>query len=93
MVIEFLASHQLEGINLYITPSDDNLSGKYVSLSDYKALEDEFGKDYKQCAEYMLKLEALLKRWNEIAPELTVSQFITTPELSQLIQDTSEAIK
>ena len=79
MIIEFYRRYQYDSA-YYTNQAGDN-SGEYVSLADYQ------------------KLEALLKRWNEIAPFLTdtVDEGLrhpdVSPELSQLIQDTSEAIK
>ena len=58
--------------------------------------EEDFSGEYVSLAEYQ-RLEALLKRWNEIAPNLSDYQIdgtpITSDKLIQLIQDTQEVLK
>ena len=75
--------------------------GQYVSLAEYQELKDKA----IVCANDVIRLVALLKRWNEIAPDLFNDElFNTNPlmlewtptksdELTQLIQNTSEVLK
>ena len=74
-------------------------SGEYVPLAEYQELEDKA----IVCANDVIRLVALLRRWNEIAPDLAIDTdtydedsnsyiLAKSPELAQLIQDTQETL-
>ena len=71
-----------DGTYRMITPMDipADLSGEYVSLAEHQ------------------RLQALLNHWNELSHNLTIINdspdfWLLYDKLTQLIQDTSEAVK
>ena len=87
----------LGGVDYYTAPkSEEDFSGEYVSLAECQALEEALERSYERCGQAMSKLETLLKRWNEIAPELILDSHTkrsVIEQLTQLIQDTQEVLK
>ena len=89
---------------LYGTADKDDNSGEYVSLAEYQELNQQYQEladnskiSILSLVEQRSQLRELLKRWNEIAPELfntygIIRNRYKTPELTQLIQDTQEVV-
>ena len=96
-VFEFIYyENQWEHGQYKCNQSGDN-SGEYVSLAEYQALKEALERSYERCGQAMSELEALLKRWNEIAPGASwvidnADNSDLSDEIDKLIQDTRETL-
>ena len=103
-VVKFDFYGMRSNYNLYKCNQAGDNSGEYVPLAEYQELERMIALDTTSQIE-LSKLRTLLKRWNEIAPDLFNDElFNTNPlmlewtptksdDLTQLIQDTDEVLK
>ena len=87
------------GIASYNANRSEDISGEYVPLAEYKALETHM----QSLATEVYELKGLLRRWVEIEPalfndeewnrEAEVYENCQTSALQQLLLDCKEAIK
>ena len=101
-VIKFLIYQNLTGElgGLYYSDVPGDSSGEYVSLAEYQDLQKTLSQ-ITEALEYFekeyYKSKRLLKRWNEIAPDIfddiSLYEQEQSPELAQLIQDTQETLE